>query len=579
MADPIDRVARDRELLEQGQQQGLTATLAVYLRLAGPGWLQSAITLGGGSLAGALFLGALGGVSLLWLQLMAITMGVIMLSAISYVTLSTGERPFAAIHRHINPALAWSWLLATSLANMIWCMPQFALSYTALQKNLLPGWEDSLATQWTVSLVLLGIVSAVLALHVRGGWGARLFDMLLKGLVGLVVLCFAGVVALLGLNGELPWGEIFRGFWPDLRQWTQPSGQIATLMAETSEGGQAFWGPRVVSQQRSQMIAAAATAVGINMTFLMPYSLLHRGWDRTFRGLARFDLLTGMAIPYVLVTSCVVIAAAHAFHGKADKAFLSDDPAVFSSSPTFAATQDTLLARVQPDASTSKYLDLSPEQQSNALAAMSQLPDAEKKIAASMVRRNADALAQTLAPLIGERLAQVVFGLGVFGMGFSTIIILMLINGYVVQEALGQPTGRGAFVVGCLIAGGVGTLWPFVWSGDSQFWFTIVASNFGMMLLPIAYITFWMMINSRSLLGNDKPSGLSAILWNALMLFAVAGACAAAGTSIYDRVADTSSPRAILAGRVVLGMVALVLVAVVVGFAMKRPNPKSAEVR
>jgi RsiW-degrading membrane proteinase PrsW (M82 family) len=100
-----------------------------------------------------------------------------------------------------------------------------------------------------------------------------------------------------------------------------------------------------------------------------------------------------------------------------------------------------------------------------------------------------------------------------------------------------------------------------------------------MMLLPIAYITFWMMINSRSLLGDDKPSGLAAIVWNALMLFALAGACAAAGTSIYDRVADTSSPRAILAGRVVLGMVALVLVAVVAGFVIKRQKQKSAGVR
>lgn len=61
-----------------------------YIRLSGPGWLQSAITLGGGSLAGALFLGVIAGTSFLWLQLVAIVLGVVMLSAISYVTLSTG---------------------------------------------------------------------------------------------------------------------------------------------------------------------------------------------------------------------------------------------------------------------------------------------------------------------------------------------------------------------------------------------------------------------------------------------------------------------------------------------------------
>ena len=63
------------------------------------------------------------------------------------------------------------------------------------------------------------------------------------------------------------------------------------------------------------MITAVATAVGINMTFLMPYSLLARGWDKDFRGLASFDLATGLFIPYMLATTCVVVAAAAQFHG------------------------------------------------------------------------------------------------------------------------------------------------------------------------------------------------------------------------------------------------------------------------
>ena len=102
------KVDSSREMLLEAQQQGPLATVKVFTRLSGPGWLQSAITLGGGSLAGSLFLGVLGGTSMIWLQLMAIFMGVIMLSAISYVTLSTGERPFRAINQHINPVLGWA---------------------------------------------------------------------------------------------------------------------------------------------------------------------------------------------------------------------------------------------------------------------------------------------------------------------------------------------------------------------------------------------------------------------------------------------------------------------------------------
>ncbi|HCK72996.1 MAG TPA: hypothetical protein DHW38_15590, partial [Planctomycetaceae bacterium] len=56
--------------------------------------------------------------------------------------------------------------------------------------------------------------------------------------------------------------------------------------------------------------------------------MLARGWDKPFRVLSRFDLSTGMAIPYVLVTSCVVIAAGTMFHGEMDENLASDDIAV-----------------------------------------------------------------------------------------------------------------------------------------------------------------------------------------------------------------------------------------------------------
>ena len=42
------------------------------------------------------------------------------------------------------------------------------------------------------------------------------------------------------------------------------------------------------------MIAAAASAVGINMTFFMPFVLLRRKWGREHRGLAKFDLWTAL---------------------------------------------------------------------------------------------------------------------------------------------------------------------------------------------------------------------------------------------------------------------------------------------
>ncbi len=558
MSDGETQVDNDRAVITEAMSRGPLATLGAFVKLSGPGWLQSAITLGGGSLAGALFLGILGGTSMLWLQLMAIIMGVIMLSAISYVTLSTGERPFRSINRHINPVLGWGWIIATILANMIWCMPQFSLCYAALQNNLLPGTvTDADGHKIGVSLVLLFLAGWAVFLNSRQGTVAKLFDWFLKGLVGIVVLCFVGVVGLLASKGELDFAAILSGLIPDLSQWSRPTGKIAELVATLPADIQSFWSGRVISAQRDVMIGAAATAVGINMTFLMPYSMLRRGWDRNFRGLARFDLSTGMAIPYILVTSCVVIAAASSFHAQADPQFLSNDPAEMQKSSLFAGAKASLAARVGFEGDTNAL----PEATLNEIAALSA---EEKKIASSLVKRNAFDLSKAVSPLLGDDTARLVFGIGIFGMGFSTIIILMLINGYALCEIANKPLGGGTQFIGCLIAGISGALWWSFWQGDSKVYLAIVTSKFGMMLLPIAYIAFFMMMNSRKILGDDTPTGFSSVVWNVLMGVSVIGATIAAGSAIWTSIQKPNE------GPIVITIAAFFFLAVVIGFVRKR---------
>lgn len=563
-----DRVKTDRELLKQAQEEG--RVLGTYVRLSGPGWLQSAITLGGGSLAGALFLGVLGGTSMIWLQLMAIIMGVVMLSAISYVTLSTGRRPFEAINSEINPVLGWSWILATSMANMIWCMPQFSLSYDALDRNLLAMFSDggsalgdAPSTKLAVSAVLLFAAGFVVLLNTRRGAAAKLFDLFLKSLIGMVVICFIGVVGLLAVRGEINFAEVFAGFVPNFGQWTEPTGKLSTVVAGLPDDAQEFWSGRLVSNQRSVMIAAAATAVGINMTFLMPYSMLNRGWDKPFRGLARFDLATGMAIPYVLVTSCVVIAAAFSFHARIDDSLGSDDPAVMQSSPMFASVAPALLERI--DAKLGPEADTLDE--ATKLRMIAELDEGEKVLALALVQRNAFQLSDTLSPLLGRSMANLVFGLGVFGMGFSTIIILMLINGFAFREMVGQPDGTTPFVVGCLVAGLFGASWVYLWDGEAKFWLAIFASSFGMMLLPIAYVTFFLMMNSKQILGKEKPTGVRMVVWNVLMVISVAGAFAAASTAIYDKATESRATF-----NVIIGLLVVLAVALVIGFFFRSPK-------
>ena len=124
-----DTKSNELARIEDARSKGPLATLAIYTKLSGPGWLQSAITLGGGSLASALYLGVLTGYSMLWLQPVAMLLGIVMLSAIAYVTLSTGKRPFQAINEHVNPVLGWGWLIAVAMANVVWSLPHPIFAY------------------------------------------------------------------------------------------------------------------------------------------------------------------------------------------------------------------------------------------------------------------------------------------------------------------------------------------------------------------------------------------------------------------------------------------------------------------
>ena len=570
-----DHLFRDKEILSTAQERGPISTLFAYLRLSGPGWLQSAITLGGGSLLGGLYLGMAGGYSLLWVQLLAMFCGVVMLSAISYVTLSTGMRPYAAMNQYVNPVLGTAWLTATVLANMIFILPQFSTAYDALETNLLPNLVDgSSDSKWLVSSIMAVVAFVIVFLSFRPGWMHKLFDTLLKLVVAAIVICFVAAVVQLFIQQQITW-EIFYGFIPELSQLTTPAPVLSDLLTSgsVSEASQGFWTEELVKYKQNKMIAVAAAAVGINMTFLLPYSMLARGWDKTFRGLARWDLITGMAIPFVIVTSCIVITTAYGFHGKADQQLLDSDPTVVESSPFFATvakgvekrvasvgTEDEKLAlksfKLEPaetrDASKNEYL----------AKVITRMSEEERTLACALAKPNGAQLATALQPLLGEQNSKLVFGIGTFAMTFSTIVVLMMINGFAVGEIFGNYQHVGWRVLGALAAVAVGLCWVSLWEGESKTYLVIVAATFAVLLLPIAYLAFLLMMNNRDLMQDEKPRGLSMLIWNVLMVFSLAIASIAAYTALSDKLSSSN-------GSLVLGGVVTFALLTLIGFSAK----------
>ena len=506
------KIDQERVTLREAELGGLGSRLGAYVKFSGPGWLQSAITLGGGSLASSLFLGVLAGYTLLWLQPVAIILGVIMLCAISHVALSTGQSPFKAINEEINPVLGWGWAIATILANIVWCLPQFSLGTAAVTQNLFPEYKDNTNVEVLVCAILLGAAIAVIFAYDRGSKGVKIFDNVLKVMVGLIVLSFLGVVVKMSVSGNMPWREIASGFVPDLSLLSEPSSKYEAFLAATDEYAE-FWKGKIVGLQRDVMVSAAATAVGINMTFFMPFVLLRRRWGREHRGLARFDLWTALLIPYVVATSCVVIAAGSQFNLKPETAYVDGK----IDKELVVGYNKLADARLQKEHSDEAFAKMSDAEKGDL---RDKLPNSDKDMAAMLVKRDAFQLAASLKNLTGETFSHWIFGIGVLGMALSTIIILMTINGHAVCEVIGVPHKGKPFIIGALVAG-LGILGPFIWQGDSKLWLAVPTSVFGLTLIPVAYLSFFLLMNNKKVLGRERPQGGVRLIWNIAMMVAL----------------------------------------------------------
>jgi len=534
------QIEKDRQLIRESRQKGRWALFKTFVKLSGPGWLQSGITLGGVSFSSSLYLGVLVGFSFMWLQPIAMILGIIMLGAIAYVTLSSGERPLRIINEHVSPVLGWSWLFASMAANIVWSMPQYALGTAAIQQNLLPNLVGSgaMPDPWgrilVVSCLLVASITVTM-FYGAGGRGVKIFEFIIKAIVSMIVLCFFGVVIKLSIKGVIDWGPIFRGLVPRLRLLSEPADTLKPYIEAVAPAFQGFWEKLIVGQQRDVMIGAAAAAVGINMTFLLPYSMLRKGWDKDFRGLAIFDLSTGLFIPFILATGFVVIASASQFHTVPAAGFLGEvdehgqpiKPAPNLVGPYYKLLGQRLKAEIGDEA----FAKLSEQDRKQRIET---LPEADRKLAAMLVKRDNFNLANALAPLLGRRFSQLVFGLGVVGMGLSAATVLMTINGLCLCELLNRPPRGWTQRIGSLMPA-IGALGAIFWKQPAP-WLAMPTSVFCIILLPIAYFAFLLLMNQKTILGDSMPRGGRRVAWNVLMCIATGTATVVSMWSLWSRI-------------------------------------------
>ncbi|MBT7170299.1 MAG: divalent metal cation transporter, partial [Phycisphaerales bacterium] len=458
-APATDPLAAERAYLADLETKPLPRRWGGYLKLSGPGFLQSAMTLGGGTAFTSLLL-ATYDYRLLWVAPLGMIMGVVMLSALSYQTLSTGERPFEAVRKHVSPALAWAWVLTSLGATVIWHFAQYGL-LAGMGKDLLKASGVAMPKQGTPAdtWLVLGIGAVVLCIAIwivfqysKGHRGIRIYETVVKSLVWMIVAILAVVVIMFGIKGKLDAGQIFSGYIPN-------------FLPEDPKGIE-------------KVIGALGASVGINMTFLFGYSQLSRGWGREHRGLARFDLAFGMLVPFTIATSLLVIAAATAFQGKVAPG-----------------------AQVRPD-----------------------------ELGAMFVEAGMPAVA-----------TRIVFDFGICAMLLSCITMHMLCCGFCWSEALKFKPEGWKYKLACLTPC-VGVFGVLLWSTMGAYvapWTSAIC----WVMLPIAYIAFFLLNNKKKYLGEDKPKGPKGAIWNLAMLLIVLFTLGSTGYFFYAKYGMPQSTR------------------------------------
>lgn len=444
-------LAKEQAELRALETKGVLARYKWYFSKSGPGWMQSAMTLGGGSAFASLFAGAFLGYKLLWVQPLAMLMGIIMLSALAHQTLSVRERPFYAMKKHFSPTMAWLWAISAIVATIIWHFPQYALAagMSADIINAVTGLSvEKGSGQETALLLMLGAVFLTIGTMISwnygsGAKGIKTFERIIKTMIWFIIVCFAIVVVGVAFSEKgINWKEVFGGFLP----FNVVDGAVS-------------WNIPTDEQGVMILIAALSAAVGINMTFLFGYSYLAKGWGKEHRGLAKFDLITGMLIPYVLATSLMVIATACTIHAS-------------------GALEEGVAK-------------LSPQQ------------------AASMFE----------AAGIPSVISRLIFGLGIVGMAMNAITLHMLVCGFAACEIFGIEADGWKYKLACLVPA-PGVFGVIIWAKIGS-WIAIPTSAVCLIMLPVAYIGFFALNNSRKYLGDEMPTGIKRFVWNAAMIITI----------------------------------------------------------
>ncbi|MCL2710906.1 MAG: divalent metal cation transporter [Planctomycetaceae bacterium] len=299
-----DKLTQEKELLREIATRPPIGKSIGYIKLTGPGLLQSAMTLGAGSAAASVVAGASFGYKLLWVQPVAMFLGIMMFVALSNIVLTVKERPYWSFMGEARKIwgplvlLVFFWALGAVVASIIWHFPQYGLAAGAVRSIVQEFSPDAVlqtevgyttlgyCVSFGAGLIILLINMLVVFNYGRGGVGIRVYEWFLRCMIGLVFLTFL-LVVILNFN-KIDFVEMGKGFigWYGIPYNEDPEQYFNTIIL---------------------VMGMLGAAVGINMTFMYPYSLLKKNWGTEHKTLAKWDLAMTMFIPFTVITSLIML--------------------------------------------------------------------------------------------------------------------------------------------------------------------------------------------------------------------------------------------------------------------------------
>ena len=306
----------------------------------------------------------------------------------------------------------------------------------------------------------------------RSGFQSKLLQWILRIILGALISCLLICVFITFPHSGISFGEILCGFLPALDNLSEVPDSFESILSSSGEY-RSFWEEHLLSKQKELTLITFSSTLGVNLLFALPLLLLGRGWKREHSGFAKFNMFAGLFIPFVLCSSSVTLLSVIAHQNLIKET----NPDIHNHEdrieiPTTGPIHNLLAERISREIGQREFDSLPPFQQEEKI---SNLSNQEKMLARFVLHTNTKHWVQLLSYNRDNSIG-ILLGISILLISFSTIVILMLLNGHLVCEVLGKPHRGAAFQSGSLLLA-LSSVGPFIWSDQITGWQTLPTSS------------------------------------------------------------------------------------------------------